>query len=150
MPSLSSGFPFLPLFFWQPGKFPSAEQQPACKTIVLIASSYFKCLVSLPVCRSCFSPGKCEQNQVEQLKADFHLELSILDFVSNTSAPLFITSVLFCPDGSAQCLQTYQLGKNRLLCPQTCLDNKLKSGFLLLTCRDNRKAKLSLLFLLAW
>lgn len=61
MPSLSSGFPFLPLFFWQPGKFPSAEQQPACKITVLIISSRFKYYVFLPVCRSSFSPGKCVQ-----------------------------------------------------------------------------------------
>lgn len=84
---------------------------------------------------------------MEHLKADFYLDLSILDFVSNTGAPHFITSVLFCPDGSAQCLQ---LGKHRLLWVQSCLHNKLKSRFLLLSCRDTRKAKLSSLFLLAW
>lgn len=46
---------------------------------------------------------------MEHLRLDFRLQLYFLDFGFNTSAPLFNTSVLFCPDRLALCLQTYQL-----------------------------------------
>ena len=76
---------------------------------------------------------------MEHLKTDFHLQLSVLDFGFNTSASLSNTSVLFCPDRLAPCLQTYQLGKHGVLCVQLkgqlFTSQKPMVRFLLLTCR---------------
>lgn len=79
---------------------------------------------------------------MEHHKADFYLQVSVLDFGFNSSGPLFSTSALFCPDRLAQCLQMYQSGKHRLVYVQLkawlFTSPKLKLGLSLLTCREKQ------------